>query len=142
MKRGYFNILFVCKYNVLRSKIAETYFKKINQNSNIEVKSAGLIAGGSPLYDNEKRILKRYGFNFSKESNYLSKSLIDWADMIIIIANDIPKNIFMKKNSQFKKDIKIWRIKDSFAGASDKQIEKIITKIINKISKLVRKLSK
>ena len=132
------NILFICKYNVLRSKIAEAYLKKINKK--INVKSAGLIAGGSPLYNNEKRILKNYGFNFSKESNCLSKSLIDWADIIIIIAKDIPKKIFKRKNSQVKKIIKIWRIKDSFAGASDKQIERIITQIMRRVNNLIKQI--
>jgi len=125
------NILFVCKYNVLRSKIAASYLKKIRND--VGVKSAGLIAGGSPLYANEKRILKKNGFTFDDTSNCLRKSLIDWADIIIIVANDIPKKIFKKKNS--KKIIKVWKIRDSFAGASDKKVESIITAVTSKVDK-------
>lgn len=132
-------ILFICKHNVLRSKIAEAYLKRLDKKA--KVKSAGLIAGGSPLYDNEKKILKSYGFNFNKESNCLSRSLINWADMIIIIADDIPKKIFGNRNFQTEKNIRIWRIKDSFAGASDKQIEEIITKIMKRVVKLTEELN-
>ena len=43
------SILFVCKYNRFRSRVAEAYFKKINKNKNISVKSAGIIKGNLPL---------------------------------------------------------------------------------------------
>lgn len=46
-------ILFICKYNAFRSRIAEEYFKKINKNSKIQVISRGFIMGGNS--DNEQR---------------------------------------------------------------------------------------
>ena len=45
MKNKKTNILFVCKYNRFRSKIAEAYFNKINKNKLVSVKSAGIIRG-------------------------------------------------------------------------------------------------
>ena len=43
------NILFVCRYNRFRSRTAEAYFKKINKNKKIKVKSAGIFKGNYPL---------------------------------------------------------------------------------------------
>ena len=123
-------VLFICKYNVLRSKIAESYLKEINKN--INVKSAGIISGGKTSED-ENRVLKNYGFILDKKFNPISKSLIEWADIIIIIANDIPAKIFRRKD--VKKDIRQWKIKDSYFGAPDSWIEKIITDIKHKVDK-------
>ena len=125
------NILFVCKYNIFRSKVAEAYSKKVS--ANINVKSAGLIAEGIPLYENEKRILKENDLILSKTSTCLSKPLLDWADTIVIIANDIPKKVLMRKDS--KRDIRVWKIRDSFAGASDRTVQKIITAITSRMNR-------
>ena len=38
-------ILFICKYNRFRSRVAAAYFKKINKNSKIKVESAGKDMG-------------------------------------------------------------------------------------------------
>ena len=127
-------VLFVCKYNVLRSKIGEAYLKKVRKD--IEVRSAGVIAGGSELYENEKRILKSEGFVFSIGSNCLSKSLIDWADKIIIVADNVPKKIFEDKNSENSKKVIVWEIKDSFLGASDETVKEIINQITSKVDKV------
>ena len=123
-------VLFICKHNALRSKIAEYYLKKINKN--INVKSAGIISEGKTSKD-EDRVLKNNGFVFDKKFSVISRSLIKWADIIIIVANDIPKKIFYRKSEN--KDIRVWRIKDSYYGASDKLIEKIITDIKHKVEK-------
>ena len=69
------NILFVCKHNVFRSKIAEAYFKKVNQNREINAKSAGiikadiinwkdLIDAGSEHSAIEKGIMRTEGKNY------------------------------------------------------------------------------
>jgi len=126
-------ILFICKYNVLRSKIAEAYLKKIDPA--IEVKSAGIIAEGLPLYDNEKRILNELNLKLSESSNFLSRSLLDWADRIVIIAKDIPKSVLDRSNSPEKQIVEVWEIEDSFAGASDEQVKNIITAITSRIDK-------
>ena len=131
MKGERLNVLFVCKYNVLRSKIAEAYLKKINRGVN--VRSAGIISGGIGLYDDEKRILKKVGLALSKTSTMLSKSLLDWADVIVIIANDIPKKMLLRKDS--KRNVEVWKVRDGFAGASDKQIERIITTIMRRVDR-------
>jgi protein arginine phosphatase len=123
-------VLFICKHNALRSRIAEAHLKKINKN--IDVKSAGIISGGKTSKD-EDRVLKNNGFVFKKKFNVVSRPVIMWADIIIIVANDIPKKIFQWKPE--KKDIRVWKVKDSFTGASDKLVEKIITDITCKVNR-------
>ena len=41
-------ILFICKYNAFRSKVAESYFNKMNKNKKIKAFSRGFIMGGAP----------------------------------------------------------------------------------------------
>ncbi len=52
------NILFVCRYNRFRSRVAEAYFKKINKN--FKVKSAGLFKG-RPLSPKTIKEAKKFG---------------------------------------------------------------------------------
>ena len=56
------NILFVCRYNRFRSRIAEAYFNKINKNKNVKAKSAGLIKG-SPLNPRTVKVAKKFGLD-------------------------------------------------------------------------------
>ena len=42
-------ILFICRHNRFRSKIAEAYFNKINKNKNLIAKGAGIFPGKYPF---------------------------------------------------------------------------------------------
>jgi len=128
-------ILFVCKNNRFRSKIAEAYFKKINKNKNIKFSSAGIFRG-SPIKKQTKEIIKKFNIIIKGKPRTISTDLLKKQDLIIIVANDVPKSIFNKK--YFKK-IKIWKIPDSYI-VNKKKIEKIIKKIIKKVDKLNRRL--
>ena len=55
------NIIFVCKYNRFRSRVAEAYFNKINRNKNIHAYSRGVIRGDYPL-DKIKEVSKKWLF--------------------------------------------------------------------------------
>lgn len=107
------NILFVCKYNAFRSRVAEEYFRKINRNLKIKTASRGIIMGGNS--DNkERRIAKQIlGVNIAKRKP-LSLTLQELikADKIIIVANDIPEIIFDYQLVNLKKKLVIWKIKD------------------------------
>lgn len=131
------NILFVCKFNVFRSQIAEAYFKKINKNRNIKVRSAGVIRE-TKIFRNVIRISKSQGINLKGGPEGLNAKLVKWADLIVITANDVPKSIFTKKK------VIVWNIED-VDEREENLVEKrirIMKKIMKKVEKLNKKLEK
>jgi len=131
-------IIFVCKYNAFRSKIALSYFNKINKNKEIKAVSRGFIMGGKPDKI-QKGIAKKMGVEIKGKQNCINlKELIE-ADKIILVANDIPKKMFDYKLINLKKKLENWRIKDE-QKQNPKNIEKIIKKIKSKIGKLNKQL--
>jgi protein-tyrosine-phosphatase len=136
------NILFVCKYNAFRSRVAEEYFRKINRNLKIKTASRGLIMGGDS--DNEqRRISKKFlDINIAKRKPMpLTLQELIKADKIIVVANDIPKIIFNYQNVNLTKKLVIWKIRDE-QKKNAKNIKKIVLKIKKKIDKLNKKLEK
>jgi protein-tyrosine-phosphatase len=134
-------ILFVCKYNRFRSKVAEVYFKKINKNKKIKVKSQGIIEVNKSLDPAERRrnkyLLKKFKFKLKGKSKSINvKSLIE-ANKIIIVADDIPREIFNSK--KWKKKIQTWKIPDENAD-NEKNIDKIVGNIIKKVNNLAKEL--
>lgn len=131
------NILFVCKYNVFRSRVAEVLFRKLNKNKSIYAKSAGIFTGqsrDSSLYlALRKKKLDLYGGPKS-----ITVPLLKWQDMIVIVADDVPKEIFTKNNKYAKKVI-VWKILDVKSNKVEERVE-IINKIENKVRKLTREL--
>jgi len=89
------NILFVCRYNRFRSRVAEVYFKKINKNKNISVKSAGLIQG-RPLDKTQVTMAssKKFGIDIRGKPQGLSSKLMIWQNTTIIVADDVPPQVF------------------------------------------------
>ena len=131
------SILFVCKYNKFRSRVAEAYFKKINKNKNISVKSAGLIQG-NPIKKLEKLISKNMGITISGNPKIMSSKQLSKIDIIIIVANDVPKEIFKYKGKYIQKLV-VWKIKDNL-NDKPKEVEKIIKQIMKKVDSLVEEL--
>ena len=125
------NILFVCKYNRFRSKVAEAYFNKINKNRNITAKSLGIIKG-NPISKDAKIAAKKYGLNIGGEPKTLSSKLLSKTNRIIIVADDVPKEIFKYKDRYLQK-ILVWKIKDDI---------KSISKIISKVNEFNRRFAK
>lgn len=132
------NILFVCKYNRFRSKIAEEYFNQINKNKNIHVKSAGIIRGSYPLDKREVQVARENGIKLEGRPRGLSTNLMRKIDLIIIVGDNIPKEIFNYNGYAGK--VIVWNIKDIINGESKVLIEKIIKKIMKKVRRLVNKL--
>lgn len=130
------NILFVCKANRFRSKIAEAYFKKINKNPNLQVKSAGIISGSPPISSRTKKILNSE-FNLIIKGNPkpVTKEILDWADLVIIVADDVPPAIFDKRH--YKGKLLVWKIKDAYHH-DEKEIRQAARQIIFKIDGFVR----
>ena len=141
------NILFVCKYNRFRSRVAEAYFNKINKNKNIKAASAGLIRGWFPLDKDEVKVAKEFGLNIIGEPRSLSTALLKQQDKLIIVADNVPASLFDEvmiadnTDIRFNKTGKIinWRIQDEKAGRKE-NIRKIIKSIIFKVNKLVGEL--
>lgn len=129
-------ILFVCKKNIFRSKIAEAYFNKINKNKSIRAISAGVNSKGTPLYKNEKEILRTFGIKFNTKFNKVTPSLLDKQDKIIVVANDVPLRYFEGDN----REIEVWRISDAKANTPKTNIKRIVSAIIKKVDKLNRSL--
>ena len=133
------NILFVCRYNRFRSRIAEAYFKKINKNKNIQIKSAGLFKGQS-LSPRTVKEAKKLGLNINGKVQGLSSSLMIWQNITVVVANDVPKKVF-DKNKKYGKKVIIWKIKDT-DYKNTKKTEELIKSIMKKIDKLNKKLKK
>jgi len=128
------NILFVCKYNVFRSKVAEAYFNRFNKNKNIKAKSAGIIMGGIPVTKKEDAFVKNSKLIIGNRPKSLSQKLLKLADIIIIVADDVPVSIF----DEYKKKTIVWNIEDT--SSDGKNIPEIMSQIKEKVVDLVKSL--
>ena len=143
------NILFVCKHNVFRSKMAEAYFKKINKNKKIKIASAGIIKPDI-LNRTQKNIIKfqrktarGFGIEIKDNANQMSLSLLKKQDLIIVVADNIPEKMF--KDFYTKPTLKIvkWKIPDAKGDKNDVfLIKEDIKRIIKKVDSLVKQLEK
>ncbi len=135
------NILFVCKYNRFRSKVAEKYFKRINKNS--KIKTAGIIEVDRPLDANERKrniyLKKKFGFVLNAKLVSVSVKSLMWADKIIIVADDISKKIF--NNKKWRNKVEVWKIPDENTDNKEK-INRIVGEIMKKVDNLVKQLEK
>ncbi len=131
-------LIFICKYNAFRSRVAESYFNKINKNKNIKVISRGFIVGIS-AGRTQLEILEKYGIKIKGKSKPVNFKELTEADRIIIVADDIPEIMFDYQNFDFKKKLTFWKIPDEQKGRG-KNIIKIINSIKDKVEKLVEEL--
>jgi len=131
------HILFVCKYNRFRSKLAEDIFKRINGKSNIKVKSAGVIRGNS-IDKNQAKVVRSQGFELKGPPRGISSELLRWQDILVIVANDVPKGLF-KDNKRYGRKTILWKIPDAKTN-DDKEIIRIVSFIKKKVERLVEDL--
>ncbi|MCP4176390.1 MAG: low molecular weight protein arginine phosphatase [bacterium] len=86
------NIIFVCTGNTCRSPMAEGYFKKlcnISGREDIIIQSAGINAvdGLSPSIGSIK-VMSSYDIDItSHNSQSLSNTLLNWADLIFVMSS-------------------------------------------------------
>jgi len=133
------NILFVCRANRFRSKSSESLFLKYNKNQNIKVKSAGIRRDTFNPYVTPGliKILKERGANVTNEDSIqLDQNLVDWADKIIISANNVPLDLFPKEKTE------VWDINDVDVDDPRPDIPGKMKKSIDKIEKHVKILVK
>lgn len=124
------NLLFICKANRFRSRVAEAVFNHYNKNKKIEVKSAGVKL--DPIRPYVAKIvigiLNKKGIKMNDEkSKPIDKNLIKWADKLVIVADNVDPNLFPREKR------KVWKIKD----ADESEVEKVKI-IINKIEGKVK----
>lgn len=124
------NILFVCKANRFRSRVAEAIFNHYNKNKKIEVKSTGVKL--DPIRPHVAKIvidiLNKKGIKMNDEkSKPVDESFIKWADKIVISANNVSPSLFPNEKTI------VWEIED----ADESEIEKVET-IIDKIEGKVK----
>jgi protein-tyrosine-phosphatase len=123
------NILLVCKYNRFRSKIAEAFFKK---NTSHDVKSAGIIKG-LPIDDEILLCADKFGLKLSREIRTLDWATLNWQDMIIIVANNVPKKLF--EDIHQAKDVRVWKIPDTIGIDSRIEVIKLIDEKVRRFRK-------
>ena len=140
-------VLFICKHNIFRSRIAEMLFNKFNKNKDYKASSAGLIRWkkrdlkGVKGFLAEKTVAKKYGLNLKVKSKSINSSILKKTDLLVIVANDVPKSIFEKERS-FNGKLIVWKITDVKPKDKDKELvaEKAIKFIENKVKNLVDNL--
>lgn len=88
---------------------------------------------GSVLNKNLKQVAREFDLDINSEPKSVSEQLLNWADKVIIVADDVPKEIFKKYSSRNK--IIVWKIKDS--GSEDiESIRKTVKDIKSKVERL------
>ena len=140
-------ILFVCKYNRFRSRTAEAYFKKINGNKNIVATSAGIIPGYLPLDKTQVKVTESFGFSILGKPKAMNMKMLNNQDKIIVVADDVPREIFMapqsvKKKYDYRNRVIFWKIPDVSEGKNVEQNKKIIKAIIIKVDELNKELER
>jgi protein-tyrosine-phosphatase len=133
------NILFICRYNRFRSRIAEAMFKVYNTNEKFHVQSAGLIEGQLPLDSNQVKIAAEFGIKLQGKPQGLSVELLRWYDLAVVVADDVPGDLFKDDNKKYKKKIIFWKIHDP-GDSSDKAIGRTIVEIEKKVRNLIEDL--
>ena len=133
-------ILFVCKHNRFRSRVAEAYFNKIKPRKNIVTRGGGLIVGTYPLDKTELIATRKLGLDIDGKPQALTMEKIIWADLTIIVADDIPSFLFDHYRANYKKKIIIWKIKDIKPSQGVKDAEVIIKQIMSKVDRFVKSL--
>lgn len=130
-------IIFICKYNRFRSKVAEFLYNKLSKNKAI---SAGVVEIDKPLLPEEKArnkyLKEKYKIVFNTKSKGIKASDLLNSDKIILVANDVSKNIL--SNKRWKNKVSVWDIPDEDA-ANKRNIDKSVKLILNKIKRMVKK---
>jgi protein-tyrosine-phosphatase len=131
------NILFVCRYNRFRSRVAEALFNHYNKNKNIIAKSAGttVTEPGFPLLNGAQEVLGRLkiAVNMGQGAQEINDHLIDWADRIYVVADDVSMNELPKSKTQ--------QIDIPDAWSNDNETLRTVKKIEVYIKKVVRELT-
>ena len=129
------NILFLCRYNRFRSKIAEAYFNKKSKKR--AAKSAGFFPG-IPLSKEILDCANSFGLKLSNTTHGVNHKLIMWSNKIIVIDNANSLPLFEDYIKNDKKKVIRWNIPDIEGSSMDKRkdtVQRIIKKIDSELLK-------
>jgi len=133
-------ILFICKYNAFRSRAAEAYFRKLNNDKRIHVSSAGFIDGGSADKVQREIAKKLLDVDIRGKITYLSLDLLRKQDLVVIVAKDVPKIMFNNSYGYGKTKFVYWGIKDEQL-LNKKNVKVIVKKIKKRVERLIKNLN-
>lgn len=131
------NILFVCKHNRFRSKVAEALFLRYNKNKKIKVKSAGVSLDMMRPFvaQSAHDEMGKRGIRIDDDQAHsVNSEVLKWADRIVIVADNILSDGFSKNK------VEVWKIKDT-SQEDLKGIKKIVDSIDRKVRDLVKKVN-
>lgn len=109
------NILFVCKHNRFRSKVAEALFRHHYRGESVRVKSAGLAIDIMHPYVARTVMseMKQRGVSMRDDGAVkIDSFLLKWADRLIIVANNVSPDMFRDKEMIQGKPVTFWDIAD------------------------------
>ena len=136
------NILFICKFNRFRSKVAENDFldliKKKKIDKYFETKGRGTNNDLTRPFMSKivVELLKKKDIEVIDEKSYLINNYdIKWADKIIIVADNVNSDLFPKEKTV------IFPIKDA-SELEHEKVRRIINQIYRVINKYVDELEK
>lgn len=130
-------ILFICKFNRFRSKVAEAVFNKINVDRKYKAISAGIIRG-NPLDKKQVEVANKLGFPISSKPKGLTSKMLGESEYHIIVADDVPGEI-LKDSEKYGKKLIVWKIPDAKTDNED-EIRGIISEIKLKVESLLEVL--
>jgi protein-tyrosine-phosphatase len=131
-------ILFICRWNRFRSRVAEAYFNKINNNKKIVAESAGINDSYTDLDSFEVAVAAEMGLTLKGVPRKISEQLLDRFDRIIVVANDVDKSLFGRK---YWERMEFWGVSD--LNLDDRQeCRRIISEIMGKVDELVKEPGK
>lgn len=129
-------VLFICKWNRFRSKVAEYLFNQMSKKN--KAKSVGLIEANVPLRPGEiqrKNYLKeKFQISLNDISRGINVNDLEEADKIIIVADDVDSKIL--NHWRFREKVETWKIPDESASNEEK-INKIVNSIRQKVENLI-----
>ena len=96
-----------------------------DKNKKKKSASAGIIIGSYPLREGQIVTAKKFGINIKGRPSSISTKLLKQVEIIIITADNVPKEIFKYKGKYLQKII-IWKIKDVKTGKDMKDNKRII----------------
>src|SRR3989344_7388023 len=132
----FMKILFVCKYNRFRSKVAESLLLKYcaDEDIDINVDSCGILIDEDRPYVAEiTKILlaQKKAHVHDERSKRVTPYLISWADKIIIVADNVLlEGVFPKHKTE------VWSVHDA-SEHDTLMVSKIIADIDIKVKDLV-----
>lgn len=129
----------MCRHNMFRSKTAEAYFKKVCKNKKIKEESSGIFPEKA-LDKFQVKNAKDLGINLKGRPRGTSLALLKKQDLVVVVANDIPPEIF--EYGWLKGKVKILNIPDVKRGDDIKGNIIIIKQIMLEMDKLEKELNK